>query len=118
LGREIAKKARHLILLTATPHNGYTDTFASLISMLDIGAVSGPPHQPRIHRDIAKKHICQRRRVDVEEEFRLGDDESPFPKRDQDEVFVRLSPEPEESAIKKVEALGNHILDCALKVDT
>ena len=113
LGREIAKKAKHLLLLTATPHNGYTDTFASLLSMLDVGAVSGPSHEPSIHREIAEKHVCQRRRVDVEEEFALGGDESPFPKRDQDEVFIRLSPEPEEKAIKKVEALGNYMLTVA-----
>jgi SNF2 family DNA or RNA helicase len=113
LGKKVAETAKHLILLTATPHNGYTDTYASLLSMLNVGAVSGPPHDPHIHKDIAKKHVCQRRRVDVENEFGLGEDESPFPKRNQDEVFVRLSPEPEERVIKKVEAFGNHILTVA-----
>lgn len=113
LGVKIAKVARHLILLTATPHNGYTDTYASLLSLLNVGAVSGPPHEPCIHRDIARKHVCQRRRVDVADEFGWDDEENPFPKRDQDEVFVRLSPEPEESTIKNVEELGKHILTVA-----
>lgn len=112
LGRGISKKAKHLILLTATPHNGYTDTFASLLSMLNVGAVTGPLHQPSINKEIAKEHVCQRRRVDVEEEFKSDEEESPFPKRDQDEIFIRLSPD-EEEVIKKVEALGKHILTVA-----
>nr|QNO49719.1 RNA polymerase-associated protein RapA [Methanosarcinales archaeon ANME-2c ERB4]QNO49747.1 RNA polymerase-associated protein RapA [Methanosarcinales archaeon ANME-2c ERB4] len=36
LGVKIAEVARHLILLTATPHNGYTDTYASLLSLLNL----------------------------------------------------------------------------------
>jgi SNF2 family DNA or RNA helicase len=31
-------RVRHLLLLTTTPHNGYTDTFASLLRMLDVDA--------------------------------------------------------------------------------
>jgi len=84
---------RHLLLLTAIPHNGYTDSFASLLRMLDVGAVTGPIHAPRIIRSAAERYVCQRRREDVETWFqddaargRVGS--SPFPERDQDEVIV------------------------------
>jgi superfamily II DNA or RNA helicase len=111
--RDLAKRTRHLLMLTATPHNGYTDTFASLLAMLDVGAVSGPTHDPLINREIAKSYVCQRRRKDLEEEFKkLGSDESPFPKRDQNEVYVPLSPL-EGRVIAKVEELGRHILTSA-----
>src|SRR5439155_12799138 len=89
--RDLSTQTKHILLLTATPHNGLTDTFASLLNMLDVGAVSGPAHSPTINRDIAKAYVCQRRRKDVEEEFKkIGSNENPFPERDQDEVYVEL----------------------------
>lgn len=112
LMRELSKKARHLLMLTATPHNGYTDTFASLLKMLDVGAVSGADYDPVINREIAKSYVCQRRRVDVEDEFRKTGEKSPFPQRDADEVFVRLSG-PEAKVMNEVEQLGRHILASA-----
>lgn len=110
LGREIAKKTKHLILLSATPHNGYTDSFASLLSMLNVGAVRGDINHPTIVREIAKKFVCQRRRIDVEEEFGSGTYESPFPKRQQDEAYVTISPE-ESKVYEMVEALGKNIIE-------
>jgi hypothetical protein len=99
-------------MLTATPHNGYTDTFASLLKMLDVGAVSGPDHDPVINRDIAKSYVCQRRRKDVEAEMSKSGERSPFPERDADEVFVKLSPL-EANVMDEVEQLGRHILAAA-----
>lgn len=112
LMRDLAKKTRHLIMLTATPHNGYTDTFASLLRMLDVAAVSGPDHDPVINRDVAKFHVCQRRRIDVEEELKKSGEKSPFPKRDADEVYVKLS-DLEARVMDDVEQLGRHILAAA-----
>jgi superfamily II DNA or RNA helicase len=113
LGREISKKTKHLILLTATPHNGYTDSFASLLFMLNVNAVRGEFYRPTINRDIAKSFVCQRRRIDVEQEFGIGADESPFPKRQQDETYVDLSPE-EKKVNEMVETLGKNIIDSSL----
>jgi len=112
LMRELSKKTRHLIMLTATPHNGYTDTFASLLKMLEVGAVTGSDSNPVINRDIAESYVCQRRRSDVEAEMSKTGDKSPFPKRNAEEVFVKLSPL-EANVMDEVEQLGRHILATA-----
>lgn len=107
-----SKKIEHLLLLTATPHNGYTDSFASLIYLLDVNATSGKLHSPTINPEIACHHIVQRRRSDVEEWLRNGPNPMSFPTRDQDEVVIRPSTE-ELETIKAVENYGNIILDNA-----
>ncbi|KPQ41344.1 MAG: putative ATP-dependent RNA helicase [Candidatus Methanoperedens nitroreducens] len=115
LAEAISKIAKHLLLLTATPHNGYTDTYASLIRMLNVDAVSGLPHEPIINRDIAKSYICQRRRKDVEDWFKKSSTEkSPFPERDQNEIYRPLS-DAQRISIEKVDELGNYILNVAEK---
>jgi superfamily II DNA or RNA helicase len=93
LGQELAysDRIKHLLLLTATPHNGYTDSFASLLRLLDVDAVSGPAHNPTIHRDTAQNHVIQRRRVDVEAWLSKAEGQSAFPDRDQDEVVIPTS---------------------------
>jgi ERCC4-related helicase len=108
----LAPRVRHLLLLTATPHNGYSDSFASLLDLLNVGAVEGPSHEPAIIRDIARRHVCQRRRKDVEAWFADAPDRSPFPQRDQDEVIVSPSAY-EMDAIRAVEAYGQRVLQQA-----
>ena len=80
---ELAAKATHLLLLTATPHNGYTDSFASLVTMLDDGLVYGPVHDPGIDRKRARRYVCQRSRRDVERWFDEHGMKCPFPRHDQ-----------------------------------
>ena len=108
------KQIKNLLFLTATPHNGYTDTYASLLDMLDCGIVSGPANEPRIDREIAKHHVCQRRRKDVEEWFQEhSEEENPFPERDQDEIAIDLAHEEEKEIIEKLERYGKGILTLA-----
>ena len=118
LAKEVAKKAKHLLLLTATPHNGYTDTFASLLAMLDCGIVTGPPHEPVINRALAKDHVCQRRRKDVVDWFRThAAEENPFPARDQKEVAVDLAFPEERAIIHELGTYGTGLLDLAKRDD-
>jgi SNF2 family DNA or RNA helicase len=105
-----SQKVRHLLLLTATPHNGYTDTFASLLRLLDVGAVSGSANAPIIKREVAKRHVVQRRRQDVDAWLTTG--EHAFPTRDQEEVIVQPS-ESMQAVIKAVENYGDMILEHA-----
>lgn len=105
-------RIRHLLLLTATPHSGYSDSFASLLRMLDVGAATGPLHAPRIARKVAERHVCQRRREDVEAWFQGDGSRSPFPERDQQEVVVAPSAY-EKEAVDAVEAYGARVLESA-----
>jgi hypothetical protein len=105
-------RVRHLLPLTATPHNGYTDSFASLLRMLDVDAATGPVHDPDIVRSVAERYVCQRRRQDVEAWFQDDPTRSPFPDRDQDEVIVPPTAY-EMDAIRAVEAYGNRVLQQA-----
>jgi len=107
-----SKQVRHLLLLTATPHNGYSDSFASLLRMLDVGAVEGPLHSPHISRSRAERYVCQRRRGDVEAWFQDDPSRSPFPERDQAEVIVPPTGY-EMDAIRAVEAYGRRVLQQA-----
>jgi superfamily II DNA or RNA helicase len=107
-----AESVRHLLLLTATPHSGYTDSFASLLRMLDVGATTGPIHAPRILRPTAERHVCQRRREDVETWFQDDPNRSPFPERDQDEVIVPPTAY-EMDAIRAVRDYGRRVIDQA-----
>lgn len=111
LGKALAysDKVKHLLMLTATPHSGYTDSFASLLKMLDVGAVTGPDHDPTIHRDIAAHHVVQRRRKDVQEWIRGADGNSKFPARDQLELVIRIS-ELELDVIEAVNRYGELVL--------
>jgi len=118
VAKEIARRATHLLLLTATPHNGYSDTFASLLTMLDCGIVTGPLHDPVIDREVAKDHVCQRRRKDVVDWFSVhASEDNPFPTRDQKEVIVDLTFPEERVILDELSAYGSGLLDLAEQDD-
>ena len=112
---ENSKKRKHLLLLTATPHNGYSDSYASLFSFLDVGLVYGPEHNPKILKEKARNNVCQRRRQDVLEWIKASrGKEIPFPERDQEEEFIPLST-PQRAVIKKVEEFTRYLSTIAKK---
>lgn len=114
LGKALAfsPRVRHLLLLTATPHNGYTDSFASLLRLLNVEAVSGLDHVPLIRRGMAQRHVIQRRRQDVEAWLKGDGEQSAFPNRDQDEVIIRPS-QRELDVIQLVQQYGDLVLQHA-----
>ena len=91
LVREIAaKRDRHLILLTATPHSGVSAAFRSLLALLraelgewDIAALTD---QQRIE---LARHFVQRTRADIKRDW---EGEHCFPDRVQADETYRLSP--------------------------
>ncbi len=86
-------KFPHFLLLSATPHNGYKDSFASLLEMINPKIVSkDSSNNIQIDRDLAISHICQRRREDVQEWILESKYKKRiFPKRDSDEIYIKPS---------------------------
>lgn len=66
----VESKARHLVMLTATPHSGDEDAYFRLLGLLDpdfarLAELSGDEH--RKLRDRLSAHFVQRRRQDISE---------------------------------------------------
>jgi len=117
--KDLAKHTKHLLFLTATPHNGYRDSYASLLDMLGCNIVSGTIDDPTIDKERAIQHVCQRRRKDVEEWFdEHSEEDNPFPKRKQDEVLIELVNDEEVGVYKALESYGEDILTAADAIDT
>ena len=94
LQRLSADDARHLILLTATPHSGDEAAFYNLLSLLrpefsglqTIKAAADHPLRQQLAR-----HFVQRRRKDIEEWEQDGADQRIFPRRMTAELTYRLT---------------------------
>ncbi|MDB2392562.1 DEAD/DEAH box helicase [Acidimicrobiaceae bacterium] len=85
---------RHLLLLTATPHSGKTESFRNLLSLLDPRFADLPDDlsggaNEKIRRHLAQ-HFVQRRRSDIEH---YTGEQTPFPERLVAEQTYKLSPE-------------------------
>lgn len=93
-GLAATEKARHLILVTATPHSGNEQSFRSLLGLLDHGFqnlpedLTGKPHE-NFRRRLAA-HLVQRRRGDIHH-FLKSD--TPFPLREEKEEGYKLHDE-------------------------
>ncbi|HYD51661.1 MAG TPA: helicase-related protein [Gemmatimonadaceae bacterium] len=105
----VADGARHLVMLTATPHSGDEDAFYRLLGLLDPGfeglkAAAGPEHEKL--RDHLSVHFVQRRRPDIDE-WKEG---TLFPKRETKQITYHLT--------GAWEALFEDVLDyCAAVVE-
>ena len=85
--------ARHLLLVTATPHSGKEESFRSLLSLLDRKLLDLPEDLSgdtnRRHREVLAKHFVQRRRGDLKAYL---DTVTPFPDREIAEHHYSLNP--------------------------
>lgn len=95
LVQELARDpARHMVLVTATPHSGKEDSFRSLLALLDPSfadlpeILAGVENEPSRRRLAA--HFVQRRRADIRHYMKT---DTPFPARTEGEATYRLSPE-------------------------
>jgi len=89
-----ADPARHIVLVTATPHSGKEGAFRSLLALLD-PEFEGLPDEltgdhNRRHRERLARHLVQRRRADIRAYL---DADTPFPERLEREETYRLTPE-------------------------
>ncbi len=88
LVRELANDPnRHIILVTATPHNGVEESFRSLIGLLNRDL--DMPVDRNIPNRRLTPYLVQRRRADLANW--LGED-TPFPDRDNEEIQYAMSP--------------------------
>lgn len=84
-------KFPHLLLLTATPHNGYHESFVSLIKLVNQDIIRKSDLE--INKEIGKRHICQRRKIDVFDWMEGSKDQKLFPKEDKQEEYIVPSEE-------------------------
>lgn len=97
-----ADRARHLILVSATPHSGKEEAFRNLIGLLDERLATVDLEHAK-GRALLAEHFVQRRRADIRQ---FLDQETPFPKdRETKEVPYTLG--------KEYRALFESVLDYA-----
>lgn len=90
LARLLARRSDTLIMLSATPHDGKPESFASLLNMLDATAIANPSDYE--YADFADKHLVVRRfKKDVKSQM-AGE----FPERHIACIKAPASPQEEE----------------------
>ena len=94
LRRVTADPARHVVLVTATPHSGNEEAFRSLLALLDDDFADLPVEEfDRAERDGIRRrlarHLVQRRRADIR---RYLETDTAFPERRDKEAAYSLSP--------------------------
>jgi superfamily II DNA or RNA helicase len=89
-----ADPARHLLLVTATPHSGKEAAFRSLLTLLDPDFANLPDDMSGTanehHRRRLAAHFVQRRRGDIRHYMQA---DTPFPEREEAEEAYKLSAE-------------------------
>ncbi|MEW5807414.1 MAG: helicase-related protein [Acidobacteriota bacterium] len=88
LGMALREASRSLLLLTATPHNGYIHSFRSLIELVEPTAATFHGSKESIHRRIEKSMI-RRMKAQIKRRLQDGSEEDVFPAR-----FVKGIPVP------------------------
>ena len=89
--RDLGAKVNNILFLTATPHNGYSDSFASLLEILNPQIVLNNNGEYSFQKQIAKHNVCQRNRRKLDEWFVKNGKTSPFPSRNAIEIEIGLN---------------------------
>lgn len=85
---EVAAKIDNVLFLSATPHNGYTDSFASILEMIHRPLVEYHNTEIIIHKEKARFNVCQRNRKSLVKWYQSQDLPSPFPERNMEDVIL------------------------------
>ena len=111
LGKKLAEATRHLLLMTATPHNGKEEDFQLFLSLLDEDRFCG-----RFRDGVHKVDTSDLIRRMVKEELVKFDGTPLFPERRAHTVTYRLSP-PEDELYRAVTAYVKNEMGKADRLD-
>ncbi|MEI6137959.1 MAG: helicase-related protein [Mariniphaga sp.] len=118
--KDLGKKIPNLLFLTATPHNGYSDSFASILEIINPEIVVRNGNGDITFDKVKARHnVIQRNRKKLEAWYEKQGKKSPFPKRDQKEVII--SPKINGKLIQLLDAVeryGDFILKSAKEKDS
>jgi superfamily II DNA or RNA helicase len=101
LGLELGKATRGLLLLTATPHNGYSHSFRSLVELIDptLAALSGSAANVRRRIETAR---IRRMKSQIRRRLADGREVSVFPPRTVRGIPVTPPTDAEKDLLRKV----------------
>lgn len=120
LVKDLSKKISNVLFLTATPHNGYSDSFASILEMINPEIVQQNGNGSiTLNKSKARYNVIQRNRKKLEAWYEKQGKKSPFPQRDQKEVII--DPKPNGKLIQLLDAVeryGDFILKSAKEKDS
>jgi SNF2 family DNA or RNA helicase len=103
----LAAMIPNVLFLTATPHNGYSDTFASILELLNPEIVIyHNNNEISFDKSKARFNVIQRNRAKLEAWYARQGKKSPFPKRDQIEVLI--SPNPHGKYMQLIDAIERY----------
>ncbi len=116
LGIEIARKSRGLLLLTATPHNGYQNSFRSLIEYIEPTAATLVGDIERRTERIERARI-RRLKSQIKKKDKDGNLVDAFHKREVTGIPVNLDPETELPFYREVSSYCSKVTKSALDSD-
>ncbi|MBK7588680.1 MAG: DEAD/DEAH box helicase [Bacteroidetes bacterium] len=120
LVKDLSKKISNVLFLTATPHNGYSDSFASILEMINPEIVQQNGNGSiTFDKSKARYNVIQRNRKSWKHGTKKQGKKSPFPQRDQKEVII--DPKPNGKLIQLLDAVeryGDFILKSAKEKDS
>jgi superfamily II DNA or RNA helicase len=113
--KTLGKQIPNVLFLTATPHNGYSDSFASILEILNDEIVKYNSNgDVSFDKSKARYNVVQRNRKKLEAWYSKQGKKSPFPARDQKEVII--VPKNDGKLLQLLEAIeryGDFILSSA-----